>query len=99
MTVIAFTRSDSDTHARYGATISNTPGEAEMLISKASATLIIVERTFVPESLRGKDVSKALAEKVISDARAAGQRIVPVCPFFKSYAEKRREALSDVIQW
>ena len=31
--------------------------------------------------------------------RAAGQRIVPLCPFVRGYAQKRKEETSDVIQW
>ena len=96
---VTITYSESDTKGRYGATISGKPGEAELTTSKVSDTLIIADHTFVPETLRGTGLAKTLAERLIADARAKGQRIVPLCPFVRSYAEKHREALADVIQW
>ena len=91
--------SESDTKARYSASLYGRGPEAEMAITKISEVLISVDRTFVPEALRGHGAAAALAKRVIADARAKGQRIVPICPFFKSYADKNREDLADVIQW
>jgi len=96
---IEITYSESDTKARYGATVDGQGAEAELTTSKVSDTLIIVDHTFVPDALRGKGVARALGDRVITDARAKGQRIVPLCPFLKAFALKNKEALSDVIQW
>ena len=91
--------SESDTKGRYGATISGVASEAELTISKVSATLVIADHTFVPDELRGRGLAQALAAHLIADARAKGQRIVPLCPFVRGYAQKHREELADVIQW
>ncbi|MEL6103422.1 MAG: GNAT family N-acetyltransferase [Pseudomonadota bacterium] len=96
---ITIQREDTDTKARYVATVDGVDGEGEMTLSKVSASLIIVDHTLVDDSLRGMGIAAALAQRLIKDARAAGQRIVPLCPFFRGYAEKHREEVSDVVQW
>ena len=99
MTTIEITYSESDTKGRYGARPDGATVEAEMTTSKVSDSLIIVDHTFVPDTLRGQGLAGALAMRVIADARSKGQRIVPLCPFLRGYAEKRRKELDDVIQW
>lgn len=99
MTDIKISYSESDTKGHYSAHHLNVQEEGELTISKVSERLVIADHTFVPDALRGKGVAKALTERLISDARAHDQRIVPLCPFVRSYAEKRREELTDVIQW
>lgn len=99
MTTNTITYSESDTKARYGATVDGITADAELTLSKVSDKLIIVDHTFVPDELRGQGLAKALAEQVISDARKAGQRIVPLCPFMRAHALKHKEDLADVIQW
>ena len=99
MTTITITFSESDTKARYGATVEGILAEAELTVSKVSDKLIIVDHTFVPDQLRGQGLAKNLAEQVITDARKKGQRIVPLCPFLRAYALRHKEDLVDVIQW
>ena len=96
---LVITYSESDTKGRYGATIAGVASEAEMTLSKVSDQLIIADHTFVPDELRGHGLAQALVTRLIADARAKGQRIVPLCPFLRAYSLKRREELSDVIQW
>ncbi len=55
--------------------------EAEMTYSKAGAGLMIVDHTEVPDAFRGKGVGLALMAGAVADARAAGKRILPLCPF------------------
>jgi len=98
MTPATIRRHDSDTKGRYVATIDGIAGEGEMTFSKASATLVIVDHTAVPDGMRGMGVAAQLAERVIADARAAGQKIIPLCPFLRSYAERHKEDTADVIQ-
>lgn len=96
---IQISYSESDTKGRYGATVEGSVSEAELTTSKVTPSLIIADHTFVPDEFRGLGVAKALAERLIQDARDNGQRIVPLCPFVRAYASKRREELGDVIQW
>ena len=91
--------SESDTKGRYAAAVPGQAGDAELTLSKVSPSLIIADHTFVPDALRGRGLAQALAARLIADARSKGQRIVPLCPFVRAYAEKHREELADVIQW
>ncbi|MEL6596018.1 MAG: GNAT family N-acetyltransferase [Pseudomonadota bacterium] len=99
MAEISISRTDTDTKARYAATIEGVLSEGELTLSKVSDTLVIADHTGVPDSMRGMGIAKALAERLFADARASGQRIVPLCPFVRGYAQKHREETSDVIQW
>jgi uncharacterized protein len=70
--------------------------EAEMTYSRASATLIIIDHTGVPDALRGRGVGQALVERAVLDARREGFRIIPLCPFAKVQFE-RHPAWRDVV--
>jgi predicted GNAT family acetyltransferase len=65
--------------------------EAEMTYSRASATLIIIDHTSVPDALRGRGVGQALVARAVADARREGFRIIPLCPFAKSQFERHAE--------
>ncbi|WP_371055801.1 GNAT family N-acetyltransferase [Rhodosalinus sp. K401] len=97
MSNIDIIREDTDTKGRYVATIDGVEGEGEMAFSKASPTMIIVDHTAVSDSMRGMGVAAALAHRTISDARAAGQKIVPLCPFLRGYVDRHRDEVADVI--
>lgn len=99
MPEVKITRTDTETKARYVATADGVEGEGELTISKVSATLIIADHTGVPDSMRGLGVAGALVARLIADARAAGQRIVPLCPFVRAQAMRHRDEWADVIQW
>ncbi len=99
MTDPIITYSETETKGRYGATVEGATGEGELTISKVSPTLIIADHTAVPDSMRGMGVAKALVLRLLEDARANGQRIVPLCPFVRGYAMRHREETADVIQW
>jgi uncharacterized protein len=71
--------------------------EAEMTFSKAGAGLIIVDHTLVPDAFRGMGVGAALVRRGVEDARAAGKKVLPLCPF--AAAQFRRHAeWADVLQ-
>jgi hypothetical protein len=55
--------------------------EAFMTFSRAGAGLIIIDHTEVPGSMRGTGAGRSLVERAVTDARAGGQRILPLCPF------------------
>ena len=91
--------SDLGTKGRYVVRVAGQDAEAELTISKLSDTLVIADHTAVPDELRGRGMAAALAARLVADARKNGQRIVPLCPFFRSYAERNRDALADVINF
>jgi uncharacterized protein len=99
MPEVQISRTDTTTKARYAATVAGVEGEGELTLAKVSETLIIADHTGVPDSMRGLGVAGALVARLIADARAAGQRIVPLCPFVRAQAMRNRSDWADVIQW
>ena len=73
---------------RYAAHVAGSEEVAELTYSRVSAALVIVDHTGVPDSLRGRGLGAKLAERVVSDARQHGFRIIPLCPFFKAQAAR-----------
>jgi len=68
-----------------------------MTFSRASAALIIIDHTEVPDALRGRGVGQALVLRAVEDARREGFRIIPLCPFARSQFERHpqwRDVLS-----
>lgn len=98
MTTIEITREDSESKARYVAKIDGVDGFGELTLSKVNDALVIVDHTETPDSMRGMGVAKALAQRLISDARAGGQKVIPLCPFVKSYAQRHADEVADVIK-
>ncbi|GAB5349599.1 GNAT family N-acetyltransferase [Alteriqipengyuania sp. 357] len=97
MSNITITRVENDSKGLYVAHVDGVDEVGELTFSRASPTLVIVDHTGVPDSLRGKGIGSALAERVVADARAEGFRIVPLCPFFKAQA-MRHPDWADVVQ-
>jgi predicted GNAT family acetyltransferase len=55
--------------------------EAEMTFSKVGESQIIIDHTGVPDVFRGQGVGALLVTRAVEDARAAGKKIIPLCPF------------------
>ncbi len=85
----------SGSGGRYVATLEG--HEAEMTYSRASASLIIIDHTGVPDALRGKGAGQALAAHAVEEARQGGWKIIPLCPFFKAQVGRHPE-WADVIK-
>ena len=65
------------------------PGqEAIMTFSRASAKLIIIDHTEVPDVYRGQGVGRDLALHAVEEARRGGWKIIPLCPFFKAQLDR-----------
>ncbi|WEZ82628.1 GNAT family N-acetyltransferase [Rhizobium sp. 32-5/1] len=86
---------ESGSHGRYSATLGGHTGE--MTYSRASAQLIIIDHTGVPDELRGKGVGQALAQHAVDEARKGGWKIIPLCPFMRAQSQRHPE-WQDVIQ-
>jgi predicted GNAT family acetyltransferase len=52
---------------------------------------IIVDHTFVSDSLRGQKIGDALVKRIVEFAREEGKVIIPLCPFAKSQIEQNEE--------
>lgn len=70
---------------------------AEMTFSRASDTLIIIDHTEVPDVFRGTGTGLRLVEALIADAREAGTKIIPLCPFAAAQF-KRHPEWGDVLE-
>ena len=55
-------------------------GEAEIIFTIRGPALISADHTHAPESMRPTGAAAALVEHMISDARADGIKIMPMCP-------------------
>lgn len=99
MAEITIFHSEGQSKGRYEARAGGHEDTGVVTYSRVSGSLIIADHTFVPTSLRGLGVAQALVSRLIADARLRGERIVPLCPFVRAYADKHRKELADVIQW
>jgi len=88
---------DKGHKGRFVARITGVDGEGELTISKTSDVLVIADRTFAPDTLRGTGAALALVEALIADARAKGYRVIPLCPYVRAQSLKHPE-WGDVIQ-
>lgn len=64
---------------------------AEMTFSKAGERLLIIDHTAVPDAFRGEGVGLRLVARAVEDARSAGKKIVPLCPFANAQFRKHPE--------
>ena len=85
----AITREESASKGRY----LYRSGEevAEMTFSKAGASLVIIDHTEVPAAFRGQGVGQALVARAVADFRAAGKKVLPLCPFAASQFRRHPE--------
>lgn len=95
MTELTIKREDGPKGGRY--TASSGDDVAEMTYSRAGQTRIIIDHTGVPDSMRGLGVGKRLVEAAVTDARAEGVKIIPLCPFAKAKLAKQPD-WQDVVQ-
>ena len=70
----------TETKGRYSFAADGGP-EAELTYSRAGDHTVIIDHTLVPDAFRGQGTGLALVERTVTDARAAGKRILPLCPY------------------
>lgn len=78
-------------NGRYVGRIDGTDGEAEITFTVKEPRLISADHTNAPESMRGTGAALALVEFMITDARAQGFRIIPICPYVRAQYKKHPE--------
>lgn len=87
---------ESETKGRYS--LAGEGGAiAELTFSKLGSDAIIIDHTGVPDAFRGQGVGLKLVSRAVEDARAAGKKIVPLCPFAKAQFDRHRE-WADVLK-
>ena len=65
-------------------------GETAFLLYERTNDALTLIHTEVPVALRGRHVGEALVEAALESARAAGLRVVAVCPFVRTYLRKHK---------
>jgi len=86
---------DSGSKGRY---VFRVGGDvAEMTFSKAGEHMIIIDHTGVPDAFRGQGVGARLVTRAVEDARAAGKKIIPLCPFAAAQFRRHPE-WADVLK-
>ncbi|GGO00659.1 GNAT family N-acetyltransferase [Saccharibacillus kuerlensis] len=53
--------------------------------------VLLLDHTFVDQSMRGQHVGEQLVESVVELARERGVKIDPVCPFASALFERKKE--------
>lgn len=81
---------DSGTKGRY--VLRGPDGaEAEMTFTKIGDSKIIIDHTGVPDAFRGQGAGLRLVTRAVEDARAAGKKIIPLCPFAAAQFQRHKE--------
>lgn len=83
------THEDTGSKGRY--VLARDGFEAELTYSRASDTMIIADHTGVPDEMRGTGAGQALVKRLVADAREGGYKIMALCPFVRSQAQKHAE--------
>jgi predicted GNAT family acetyltransferase len=52
---------------------------------------IVALHTEVPPEFGGRGIASALVRRVLDDARVAGEKVTPRCPFFVAHFERHPE--------
>ena len=71
--------------------------EAEMTFTKIGEHQIIIDHTEVPDAFRGQGAGLRLVTRAVEDARAAGKKIIPLCPFANAQFRRHHE-WADVLK-
>ncbi|HEY6632538.1 MAG TPA: GNAT family N-acetyltransferase [Rhizobiaceae bacterium] len=71
--------------------------EAEMTFTTVGERQIIIDHTEVPDAFRGQGAGLRLVTRAVEDARAAGKKIIPLCPFAASQFRRHPE-WADVLK-
>ena len=85
----------TETKGHYSFATDGGP-EAESTYSRAGDHTSIIDHTLAPDAYRGQGVGLALVERAVTDARSAGKKVVPLCPYAATQF-KRHPEWADVL--
>jgi len=71
-------------------------GATAELVYRTSGNQIIFTHTSVPQELEGRGIGSALVKTGLEYARQQAMEVVPLCPFVRSYIERKPEYQSLV---
>ncbi len=62
--------------------------QAELTFFERPRGVVTIDHTETPPRHRGRGVAAALVARAVEDFRAAGQKVIPACPFaFRKFKE------------
>ena len=64
---------------------------AELTFTRVGDHQIIIDHTEVPEAFRGQGAGLLLVTRAVDDARKAGKKIIPLCPFANAQFHRHPE--------
>lgn len=71
--------------------------DAELVYARPAPGVLDLQHTFVPERARGQGVAEALAVAAFRFARDEGDRVIPSCPFIRSWLPGHPEEAKLVV--
>ena len=72
--------------------------EAKITYVDVAPGHIIADHTFVPVPYRGDGVAEALVERLIAEARAAGNKITPACWYVADEFKRHAPEWDDLLR-
>jgi hypothetical protein len=73
---------------RHRFVLSLPGGDAFVEYAEAGPRTLDLQHTVVPEAEQGQGVGSALVERVLAFARENGLKVIPSCPFVRSWLEE-----------
>ena len=66
-------------------------GELAVALYQIEGPLMVFTHTEVPKAFEGQGVGSALARTGLDYAKSHGYKVLPLCPFIRSYIERHAE--------
>lgn len=83
-------REDGPARGRYVIHLSDGL-EAELTYGRREGNTIVADHTFVPPVMRGHGLAEKLVDRLIGDARAEGNKILPLCSYVAAQFRRHPE--------
>ncbi|MFL6624509.1 MAG: GNAT family N-acetyltransferase [Sulfurifustaceae bacterium] len=77
-------RIEHELHGSHGRYVVTIDGRASELTYARLGERMVINHTYVPPALRNRGIALALVTRAVEDARAQGQKIVPVCSYARA---------------
>jgi uncharacterized protein len=65
--------------------------EAEMTYGRRGDGIIVADHTYVPPSFRGRGLAELLVNTAMTNARAEGVKVIPVCSYVAAQFRRHPE--------
>lgn len=78
----------NDAESRYELEVD---GQQCVLDYRIEGDLVTMNRVYVPPPVEGRGIAGRLTRHALDAARAAGQRVIPRCPYVAAWIERHPE--------